>query len=251
MRRIDRIVHALATSGLAVVIVGLLGVVPAAAQSEQPQTPAQQPQESAPAVSGQADQAPQPPVAQGPGWQRRQQALGAARRMMMQRGWQPPLGPAMRQQMRQQLRQGVAARRLMQQRMARPMMARPNLQQQLFRGIRLDEAQRTKVRDINERSRAQLQELNTRLRDSRRALNQARAAEVIDEGAIRKSASAVASAESDLAIARGRLRTELLGVLTPNQQKTLKDRRQAAADRAQRLRERRQVPATPAAPPKK
>jgi Spy/CpxP family protein refolding chaperone len=250
MRRIDRIVQTLATGGLAVVIVGLLGVVPAAAQSEQPQTLAQQPQERAPAVTSQADQSARAPVAQGPGWQRRQQVLREARRMMMQRGWQPPLGPAMRQQMRQQLRQGMATRRLMQQRMGRPMMARPNLQQQLFRGIRLDEAQRAKVRDINERNRAQLQDLNTRLRDSRRALNQARTAETIDEGAIRKSASEVAAAEADLAIARGRLRTELLGLLTPEQQKTLKDRRQAAADRAERLRERRQAPATPA-PPKK
>jgi len=250
MRRIDRITWALVTGGMAVVVVALLGVVPAAAQSGQPPTPAQQLKQTAPAVSGQSEQTTQPPAVQGPGWQRRQQALRAARRALMMRGWQPPLGPALRQQMRQQLRQGFMTRRLMQQRMGRPMMARPGLQRQLFRGISLDEAQRAKVRDINEKNRAQLQELNAKLRDARQALNQARAAETLDEGAIRKSAAAVASAEADLAIARGRLRNELLGVLTPEQQKTLKDRRQAAADRVQRLRERRQAPAAPAAPKK-
>ncbi len=96
-------------------------------------------------------------------------------------------------------------------------------------GIQLDDAQRTRVRDINQKHQAQMRALGDKLREARQALRQTQAADTLDEAAIRKQAAAAASAEADIAIERGRLRTELLGVLTPDQQKTVKERRQRAA----------------------
>jgi len=182
------------------------------------------------------------------GWQG-QPGAGFGRGRMPGAWQQRPLGPAARQLMRR----GVAARRFQPQRRAfGGMMARPQgLQQQLFRGLRLDEAQRARVRDINQKHQPELQALNRTLADARRAMNQARTADTIDEAAIRKGASAVAAAEADIAIARGRLRTDLLSVRTPEQQKTVAAHRQLAQDRQRRLQERRQPPQKAPAPQKK
>jgi Spy/CpxP family protein refolding chaperone len=106
-----------------------------------------------------------------------------------------------------------------------------------LRGIGLDENQRTEIRQLAQKHRQELQTLNRSVQAARRSLNQAFTADKVDEGAIRNQATALAAAQADLAVARARLRSEILGVLTPVQQQQLRDRQQKMR---QQLRQRRQ-----------
>ena len=247
---------------------GLTIAVSAVAQPAQPPKPAQPPSASAdpgpkavkPQAGGQGPQVQgaNPRVRGGqavaPGVARRgvgpvRQRLPAAarrQRMMSERwnlqSWRPG---ALRQRMLQQAWARGFGRAAAGWRVAA---ARQGRQMPPLAGIRLDDAQRTRVRDINQKHRATLQDLTATLREARRTLNQARGATPIDEPAIRKGAAAVAAAEADLVIARGRLRTELLGVLTPEQQQLVKERRQRVQERAAARGQQRHAPQAPVTP---
>jgi len=268
MRRANVNVSAARWVVAVVATLGLMIAASAVAQPAQPPKPAQPPSASAdpgpravsPQAGGQGSQVQgADPRAGGgqavaPGMARRgvgpvrQRLLAAARRQRMMSGrwdlqsWRPG---ALRQRMLQQ----AWARGIGRAAGWRVAAARQGRQVPLLAGIRLDDAQRTGVRDINQKHRASLQDLAAKLREARRTLNQARGSTPIDEAAIRKGAAAVAAAEADLLIARGRLRTELLGVLTPGQQLLVNERRQRVQERAAARRQQPQAPVTPA--PKK
>ena len=102
--------------------------------------------------------------------------------------------------------------------------------------LNLTEQQRTQVRDIHERSRADVQPLQERLQEARRGQRQAIEATPVDENRIRAAAQDMAAVEADLAVHRAKLRAEVFEVLTPAQ------REQAAtlsAERQQRMSQRR------------
>jgi len=94
-----------------------------------------------------------------------------------------------------------------------------------LRGIDLTDAQREQVRVIGESHKAEFGEVATKLRAAQHAFVETVQAESIDEAAIRTGSAAVASAMADEAILRARVRLEVHGILTPEQQQQLRDRR--------------------------
>jgi len=108
----------------------------------------------------------------------------------------------------------------------------------LLRGLQLTDDQRKQLRDLAQKRQAANRDLNTRLREARQGMRQAQMTDTLDEGAIRRHASEMAEAEAELAIARSRARTEMMSVLTPEQQKTAQERRQRMLERQQRMQQR-------------
>jgi protein CpxP len=106
-----------------------------------------------------------------------------------------------------------------------------------LRGIELNDTQRDQVRTIMESHKAEFDAAGTRLRDAHRAFAEAVEAASIDESAIRSASANVATAMADEAILRARVRSEVQGILTPEQQEQLKQRR---AEMEKRRGERRQ-----------
>jgi Spy/CpxP family protein refolding chaperone len=93
-----------------------------------------------------------------------------------------------------------------------------------LRGIELTETQREQVRTIMERHQTGLQQAMTRLRDAHRGLAEATQADSLNEQTVRTQAAAVGSAMADEAILRARMRSEVLAILTAEQQQQLKQR---------------------------
>ena len=81
----------------------------------------------------------------------------------------------------------------------------------------LTDAQRQQVRTVMQSHDDDLRALNERARAAHQALQAAVVADVVDEGAIRARSADVGSVEADLAIARARIRSEVLQLLTPEQ----------------------------------
>jgi protein CpxP len=102
------------------------------------------------------------------------------------------------------------------------------------RGLRLTEAQRDQIRTGREAQRKDSLVLREKMRTARRQLQQAMSADAPDEAAIRSAAGAVAALQADQAVQRARARTQLMSVLTPEQQARMKQSRARAAQRAQR-----------------
>jgi protein CpxP len=112
-----------------------------------------------------------------------------------------------------------------------------------LRGIELNDTQRDQVRTIMESHRAEFDAAGSKLRDAHRAFAEAVEAASIDESAIRSASANVAAAMADEAILRAKVRTEVQGILTPEQQEQLKQRRaemeKRRGERQQRLQPRR------------
>jgi len=108
-----------------------------------------------------------------------------------------------------------------------------------LRGIDLPDAQREQVRAIMESHQAEFQQAATRLREAHRGFAEAVRADALDESAVRARSTAIAAAMADEAILRAKVRAEVQGILTVEQQQQLKDR---SANAEKRLRERQQQP---------
>ena len=100
-----------------------------------------------------------------------------------------------------------------------------------LRGIDLTDAQRDQVKAIMESHKSEFEQAGTKLRDAHRALAQATGAETIDEAAIRARSTEVATAMADEAILRAKVRSEVFGILTAEQQQKLKEQRTTMQER--------------------
>lgn len=102
--------------------------------------------------------------------------------------------------------------------------------------LNLTQAQQDLIRDIRERQRTELQQVEAKLRDARLAQQRAVSAIPVNENAIRTATLALAEVETEIAIQQARVRSEIFAALTSEQQETVK---KALAEREQRLQERR------------
>jgi Spy/CpxP family protein refolding chaperone len=96
-----------------------------------------------------------------------------------------------------------------------------------LRGIQLSDAQREQFRTIIESHRAERQAVATKLRQAHRGLAEATRAETINEATIRARSAEVASAMADEAILRAKVRSEVFGILTAEQQQRARELRSA------------------------
>jgi Spy/CpxP family protein refolding chaperone len=88
--------------------------------------------------------------------------------------------------------------------------------------LNLTPQQRDQVQTIMGSHKDELQALGDRQMAARQALDQAIAADAIDEGAIRQKAADLGAVEADMGVVRAHIRAEVLQVLTPDQQRQAK-----------------------------
>jgi periplasmic protein CpxP/Spy len=107
-----------------------------------------------------------------------------------------------------------------------------------LRGIELTDAQREQVRSITESHNTELRQIATKLREAHRAFAEAVRVDAVDENTVRTRSTALATAMADEAILRAKVRAEVRGILTAEQQQQLndrsKERRQPGLRRQQR-----------------
>ena len=101
--------------------------------------------------------------------------------------------------------------------------------------LNLTQAQQDLIRDIRERHRSELQQVESKLRDARTAQQRAVGAIPLNENGIRTATLALAEVEAEIAIHQARVRNEIFAALTSEQQGAVK---KALAEREQRLQER-------------
>ena len=114
--------------------------------------------------------------------------------------------------------------------------------------LELTDAQREQVRDVMQRHRGELQDVGKRLREAYAAQRNSVETVPVNEGLIRSTSQTLATAQTDMALVRARMHTEVWSLLTPEQQqkaKELKAQRDARGKermqrRQQRLQQRRQ-----------
>jgi protein CpxP len=108
----------------------------------------------------------------------------------------------------------------------------------------LTEAQREQVRDVMQRHRGEMREVGERLRAAHDAQRNAVETVPVNEGLIRSTSQAMATAQTDMALLRARIHNEVWNLLTPEQQakaKELKAQREIRAkERLERRQQRRQ-----------
>jgi Spy/CpxP family protein refolding chaperone len=113
--------------------------------------------------------------------------------------------------------------------------------------------QQQQVKSVMQSHRADFQALMDRSRQARDAHEAAIQQVPVNEDLIRQTATAVASAEADMAVLRAKVHEQVFSLLTPDQQTKSKQLQASrAARRAQRQAERqqkRQQPVTPQAAP--
>jgi len=111
-----------------------------------------------------------------------------------------------------------------------------------FQGLQqlnLTDAQRDQVRDIMQRYRNEMQETGRRLRAAHEAQQQAVQTVPVNEGLIRSTTQALAAAETDMALLRARIHSEVWMLLTPDQQAKAKELQDQRAARKQEHHQRR------------
>ena len=108
----------------------------------------------------------------------------------------------------------------------------------MVRQLNLSDAQKERVKTIKASHQDDMKALGDRARAAHQALQAAVTAETFDETTIRSRRTEVAAVEADMAVARARIRAEVLQVFTPEQQAQLKQMeaqlQQQAAGRRQR-----------------
>lgn len=87
----------------------------------------------------------------------------------------------------------------------------------------LNDDQRASLRDIMQAQQEKMRELQKNMREARKALVEASLAEKPDEAAIRKQAEAIGKAESEIAILRAKVLSEIKPSLTSEQREKLKN----------------------------
>ncbi|MGH9350490.1 MAG: Spy/CpxP family protein refolding chaperone [Vicinamibacterales bacterium] len=106
--------------------------------------------------------------------------------------------------------------------------------------LELSEAQREQVREVMQRHRDQMQEAGRRLREAHQAQRAAVEAVPLNEGLIRSTSQTLATAQTDMALLRARIHSDVWSLLTPEQQQKAKELREQRANRANERRQRRQ-----------
>jgi periplasmic protein CpxP/Spy len=104
--------------------------------------------------------------------------------------------------------------------------------------VDLSDAQRQQIRSILGQARESNRPLADRLRDAQRALRTATMAAPVDENQIRAASAALAGVQADLAVARARAQSDVMAVLTPDQQAKVTEARQRRMQRLEQRRER-------------
>jgi Spy/CpxP family protein refolding chaperone len=89
--------------------------------------------------------------------------------------------------------------------------------------LNLTEAQKGQVKAILDAHQSDARAVGQRLGTARRAMETAIAADTVDENSIRARAADVAAVEADMAVMQARIRSEVVRILTPEQQNALKD----------------------------
>jgi Spy/CpxP family protein refolding chaperone len=101
--------------------------------------------------------------------------------------------------------------------------------------LNLTEAQQDAIRDIRERNREEMRQVETRLREAHAAQQKAIDAIPPNEGAIRAATLALADVQAEVAVLQARVRNDIVAVLTSEQQAQLT---KLLAQRDERMRER-------------
>jgi periplasmic protein CpxP/Spy len=114
-----------------------------------------------------------------------------------------------------------------------------------LRGLQLTDAERQQVRDVFKQHQREFTVLARELRDARQARNQAALTELGDKVALTGANTRIVSAETDLLLLRNKVRSEVLQLLTPEQQELARQRRQQAEQRLKRRRPPQQPPQQP------
>jgi protein CpxP len=102
-----------------------------------------------------------------------------------------------------------------------------------LRGIDLTDAQRQQMRSIMESHKAEFDQVRTKLREAHAGMAAASSGQTVDEAAIRASSTALAAALADEAILSAKVRAEVFGILTAEQQQTLQERQAERGKRRQ------------------
>jgi Spy/CpxP family protein refolding chaperone len=105
----------------------------------------------------------------------------------------------------------------------------------LVRALDLTEAQREQVRSVMQRYEDQMSQAGKRLREAHDAQRAAIETVPVNEGLIRSTAQTLANAQTDMALLRARIHTDVWALLTPEQQEKAT---QLRAQRQTRLKER-------------
>ncbi len=128
---------------------------------------------------------------------------------------------------------------------ARPFMGRRGpggpmgLLPRLGRQLQLTDSQRDQLRAIADSHRDEWKALADRARTARQGLMAAVTADSVDETLIRQKSADVAAVEADMAVARARVHTEVLQILTPEQKTKLKELQTQMQNRMQNRRQGR------------
>ena len=111
-----------------------------------------------------------------------------------------------------------------------------------LRALNLSDAQEQQLRTLRQQFREQNRSTAEKLRAAMDAQRKAVAAVPVDEPLIRSTSQALVEAQTELAIQRSRLNSEVFGLLTPEQQAEAKklqaERQPRAQQREQRQRQR-------------
>lgn len=94
---------------------------------------------------------------------------------------------------------------------------------QVAQKLDLTDEQRSGIREIFKSHRTELRDAMEKIRAAREEQNDAIHADAFDEGNIRAAAAKLAAAEADLAVARGRVASEVQALLTPEQRTKAKE----------------------------
>jgi Spy/CpxP family protein refolding chaperone len=105
-----------------------------------------------------------------------------------------------------------------------------------LRDLDLSETQRQQVRDVMQRYQAQTRDAGQRLQQAFEAQRKAVETVPVNEGLIRSTTQDLATAQTEMAIQQARIHSEILALLTPEQQEKAK---KAQADREARTKQRR------------
>jgi Spy/CpxP family protein refolding chaperone len=118
-----------------------------------------------------------------------------------------------------------------------------------LRELDLTDAQHQQVRAIMESHRDEQRAIGDRIRTARKALQDAIAADTIDETAIRLKAAEVGAVEADAAVLQAKVRAAVFAILTPEQVKKAKELRAEMENRMKEGRGGRMRPHHPAPQP--
>lgn len=104
-----------------------------------------------------------------------------------------------------------------------------------FAQLDLTDSQRDQVREVMQRHRSEMQEAGKRLHEAHAAQRAAIETVPVNEGLIRSTAQTLANAQTDMAVLRARIHSEVWALLTPEQQEKAK---QLKSERASRMKQR-------------